>query len=86
MCFVLTKAVMQYTLRNRAAHSRTQSRRGKAKHISYSECVSVALGNQRAKGMRNIVIGGLLDPRYFSKSYQIGQDFRETLQNTKRVF
>ena len=44
MYFVLTKEVMQYIQRNRTAHSRTDCYRGKVTNISYSECVSVALG------------------------------------------
>ena len=59
MCFVLTKEVIWYIQINMAAYSCNYCCRGKVTNISYSESLSVALGIQRAKRMRHIVIGGL---------------------------
>ena len=64
--------------RNTEARSRNHYRHSKARNITYSEYVSVALVIQRAKRMRSIVICGLsestnLFPYYFflEKNYRI---------------
>ena len=45
-----------YVRRNIKARSRNHCRLGKAKSITYSESVSVALGIQHALGIRRIIL------------------------------
>jgi len=45
-----------YVYRNTEVRSRNHCRLGKAVIITYSECVSVALGIQHAMGMRRIIL------------------------------
>ena len=55
-----------YVYRNIEARSCNQSCSGKAINVSYSECVSVALGIQHAMPLRIIVICGLsVSTKYF---------------------
>jgi hypothetical protein len=48
-----------YVQRNTEARSRNQCCRGKAINVTYSECVSVALVIQHAKGMRCIILSSV---------------------------
>jgi hypothetical protein len=78
---------MQYIQCNRAAHSRTDCCCEKVTNISYSECVSVALGIERVNCIRHIVIGGLpCSTIFFHITSKKGTIFGKTLLNTKCVF
>ena len=57
-------------------------------NITYSECVSVALGNQHAKCMRRIILSPTPYPAlpYFSTLSHKRHDFQKILLNTRHVF
>ena len=57
--------------------------RWKSNTITYSECVSVALGIQHAMRMRRIVISGLLAIRSFSTLSHKRHDLRKPVTERK---
>jgi hypothetical protein len=61
---------------------------GKARSITYSECVSVALVIQHAKRMRHIILSSVarIALPYFSTLSHKRYDFRKKLLNIKCVF
>jgi len=67
--------------RNAEARSRNHHCRGKAKNITYSECVSVALVKQPAKRMRHIILSSVanLVLKNFSTLSHKRHDFREKM-------
>jgi hypothetical protein len=64
------------------ARSRNHCCYGKAISITYSECVSVAVGLQHAMRMRRIVINGL-SVQYFSTLSLKRHDFRKKVTEHK---
>ena len=73
--------------RNTGERSRDHFYRRKARTITYSECVSVALGIQHAKRMHRILLSSVAfsDLLYFHTLSRNRHDFGETLSNTKCV-
>jgi hypothetical protein len=63
LCYNKKGNVGAYNIETRPCNHRC---RGKAINITYSECVSVALGIQHAMCMRHAVICGLPGPKIFS--------------------
>ena len=61
------------------ARSRNHCCRGRAKSITYSECVSIALVIQHAKRMRRITLPSVVCPalQYFSTLSHKRDDFRK---------
>jgi hypothetical protein len=67
--------------------SRNHFCRGKAKSVTYSECVSVVLFIQHAICMRRIILSSVicLAVLYFSTLFHKGHDFEEKVLNIKCV-
>ena len=65
--------------RNNKTRSGNHRCRGKDISITYSQCVSVALGIQHVMRMRHIILSPVACPalQYFSRLSQKGNDFRK---------
>jgi polysaccharide deacetylase 2 family uncharacterized protein YibQ len=70
-----------YNKRNAEARSRNHHYRGKAKHITHPECVSVASVKQWAKRMRQVILSSVasLVIKNISTLSHKRHDFREKL-------
>jgi len=86
--YILSNKAGNVRKRNDEERSRNHYCRGKAIRITYSECVSVALGIQHAMHMPHVILPSVACPalQYFSTLFRKRSDFRKNTIEQKVCF
>jgi len=86
-CLAITRRAM-FVERNMEAHLCNHCCGGKAISITYSECVSVALGIQHAKHIHHTILAPVACPalQYFSTLSHTRHQLQKKLLNIKCIF